>query len=484
MSGSDPLQTLAFGRLNGRVDGHRRGGIRMPMRSVQSLLAVFALAACSPAFAAPVTAFLHVNVVPMDREQVLLDQTVVVTGHTISKIGRDLPVPPGARVLDGRGEYLSPGLADMHTHSESREDMKVYLANGVTTVLNLGGASSDFVDQRVPLLNRAERPGPHVYLALRIDGTPEYGQLVVKTPEEARAAVQLAKANGYQFIKVYNNLSAEAFGAVVDEGRSGGLGIVGHYVRSIPLSRQLQSGHVLMAHLEELMYGLFTPPDEDPLAPPPETVISKAVDILKANHAFVVADLATFETIAAQWGRPSVLNSYLARPEAKFVPLGWRLDWLREDYIKKSGSLERRTAFEARLAKRLSDAGIGLLAGTDAPTIPGMVPGYSLHDAVERLFDAGLTRFQALSTATRIPGEYIATTLHEGQRFGEVKPGYRADLVLTKSSPLNDLGTLRYPEGVMANGKWYSAADLSLMMDQVADDYANAAAFGIGKHQR
>ncbi len=371
----------------------------------------------------------------------------------------------------------------MHTHSESREDMKVYLANGVTTVLNLGGESSDFVDQRVPLLNRGERPGPHVYLALRIDGTPEYGQLVVKTPEEARSAVRLAKTNGYEFIKVYNSLSAKAFAAVVGEARSLGLGIAGHYVRAIPLSRQLKPGHVLIAHLEELMYGLFTPPDDDPLAPPPDTVIPKAVEMLKANHSFVIADLATFETIAAQWGRPSVLESYLARPEAKFVPFEWRLDWLREGYIKKSGSLDRRAAFEARLAKRLSDHGIELLAGTDAPTIPGIFPGYSLHDDLDRLVEAGFTRYQSLSTATRTPGEYIATTLHEEPRFGEVKPGYRADLVLTDDSPLDNLDTLRHPGGVMADGNWYSAADLSSMMDQVVRDYANAAAFGsTGKH--
>jgi hypothetical protein len=481
------IADMAFRRLNGCVDRDCSGGIRIRMQSVQSfggaakaLLALFALGAWSSAFSAapPVTAFLHVNVVPMDREQQLRDQTVIVVGHTIRKIGRDVPVPADACIIDARGKYLSPGLADMHTHSESREDMKVYLANGVTTILNLGGQSSDFVDQRVPLLNRGERPGPHVFLALRIDGTPEYGQLVVKTPQEARAAVRLAKTNGYRFIKVYNNLSADAFGAVVDEAGSQGVGIVGHYVRSISLSRQLQSGHVLVAHLEELMYGLFTPPDDDPLAPPPDTIISKAVETLKTNHAFVVADLATFETIAAQWGRPSVLKSYLARPEAKFVPFEWRLDWLREDYVKKRGSLDRRAAFEARLAKRLSDAGIELLAGTDAPTIPGMFPGYSVHDDLDRLFEAGFTRFQALSTATRSPGEYIAATLHEEPRFGQVKLGYRADLVLTEKNPLNDLGTLRHPDGVMADGNWYSAAELSSMMDQVARDYANAAAFG------
>ena len=448
-------------------------------RLAKSLLPLLSLVNSAPTIAAQTPiAFVHVNVVPMDRERVLPDQTVVVEGSKITSIGRDVTFPAGAHVIDGRGKFLSPGLADMHTHSQSREDMKVYLANGVTTVLNLGGASSDFVDQLVPLLNRGERPGPHVYLALRIDGTPEYGQLVVKTPEEARAVVRLAKTNGYQFIKVYNNLSARSFAAVADESRRDGLGIAGHYVRSITLAQELQPRHVLIAHLEELMYGLFTPSDQDPLAPPPESAISKAVRLLKAHQGFVVADLGTFETIAAQWGHPDVAASYFARPEAKFVPFEWRLDWRREDYISKSGSLDRRASFEARIAKALSDSGIPLLAGTDAPTIPGIYPGFSLHDDLDRLVAAGLTRFQALSAATRAPGAFIQATTHDESKFGEIKAGYRADFVLSDANPLDDLVTLRKPEGVMAAGKWYSSADLSILMDQVAVDYSRAATMG------
>lgn len=443
-----------------------------------ALLAGFALAVLFPgvAFGEPVMAFRHVNVVPMDREQVLRDQDVVVTGDAITAIGPNLRLPADARVIDAPGKYLSPGLADMHSHSESREDMKVYLANGVTTILNLGGASATFVDQRVPLFNSGKRPGPHIYLALRIDGTPEYGQIVVKTPDEARAVVRLAKTNGYQFIKLYNNLSADAFAAVADEARREGLGLTGHYVRAVTLAQQLQSRDVLVAHLEELMYALFTSPDQDPLAAPPDSVIATAAQTLKANRAFIVADLFTFETIAAQWGRPAVAAAYYTRPEAKFVPYEWRLDWMHEDYISRKGSLDPRATFEARLAKGLSDAGIPLLAGTDAPTIPGIYPGFSLHDDLDRLQAAGLTRFQALSAATRTPGEYIQATLHEPRKFGEVKPGYRADLVLTDRSPLDDLGALRHPAGVMAGGHWYSQADLAAMLAQVEGDYRRAAA--------
>lgn len=441
-----------------------------------TLFASLALGSVSFAAEPNVTAFVHVNVVPMDRDRVLTDQTVLIEKGIISAVGRDVRVPGGARVIDGHGKFLSPGLADMHNHSDTREDMKVYLATGVTTLLNLGGASSDFIDKQVPLLNRGERPGPHIYAALRIDSTPQYGQLVVKTPEEARWAVRLAKTNGYRFMKFYNNLSPAAFAAADDEARKQGLGLAGHHLEAVPIEREVEGGHFLVAHLEEIMYALFKSPDDDPLMAPPDSTITKAIDLLKRNHAFVVADLVTFQTIAEQWGHPEAVTSYFARPDSKYVPLQWRLDWRREDYDKRKGSLAPRALFVARLAKALVDAGVPVVAGTDAPTIPGIVPGFSLHDSLDRLVAAGLTRFQALSTATRVPGEFITQSIHDVPPFGEVRTGYRADLILSESNPLNDLGTLRTPLGVMSHGHWYDRSELQGLLDSVASDYSAAAA--------
>jgi len=423
-----------------------------------------------------VTAFVHVNVVPMDRDRVLADQTVLIDKGVISAIGPDVRTPSGARIIDGRGKFLSPGLADMHSHSDTREDMKVYLATGVTSILNLGGASSDFIDQLMPLLNRSERPGPHVYAALRIDGTPDYGQLVVKTPEEARWAVRIAKTNGYRFMKLYNNLSPATFAAADDEARKQGLGLAGHHLEAVSLSREVRGGHFLVAHLEEVIYGLFKPPEADPLAAPPESTIITAVDLLRHNHAFVVADLITFETIAEQWGHPEVVAAYFARPSTKYVPFRWRLYWWREDYKDRKGSLAPRARFIARLAKALDDAGVPIVSGTDAPTIPGIVPGFSVHDNLDRLVAAGLTRFQALSSATRTAGYVVDQSIHDTPSFGKVQSGYRADLILSDTNPLDDLETLRTPVGVMSHGHWYDRRSLQGLLDGVASDYAVAAA--------
>lgn len=423
-----------------------------------------------------VTAFVDVNVVPMDAERVLPHQTVLVEKGHITAIGPRLRPPPGARVIEGHGTaYLSPGLADMHVHSESREDMKLYLAHGVTTVLNMGGASAEFMGQRRPALNSGRIPGPHVYAAFRVDGTPRYGQFVVTTPDEARWVVRLAKTNGYDFIKVYNDLSPECFQALVEEGRVQGLPVVGHGVTRVGLERQLDAGQVLVAHAEEFLYTTFAPKTDAPgFTAPDAAQVRHAIDFVLRDKAYVTADLATYGAMSRQWGKPDVVAAMLTAPEARGLDPHWRMEWKREDYASRKGSIADRFAFLQGFVRALSDAGVPLVAGTDAPTIPGLYPGVSLHDDLDALVQAGLSPYQALAAATRTPGELIRRSHPETEPFGTVTVGARADLVLSQGDPLKGLSTLREPLGVMAAGRWRDRAELQQLRDDVAESYRQA----------
>jgi len=445
------------------------------MRAILALaLAVLGLLS----FAGPVQAeappvlLRHVNVVPMDRERVLPDRSVLVVDGRIAAIGRRIEAPAGARVIDGRGRYLMPGLADMHVHSASALDMQVLLANGVTTVLNMGGASSAFVDQVVPAINGGRRPGPHIYLALRVDGTPRYGQLVVATPAQARAVVDLAKTNGYDFIKVYNDLAPEVFAAFVEEGRRLGVPVVGHGVTSVGVAGQLAAGQLMIAHLEEYLYTFFFPPDADVgTRAPEESQIAEAVAATRRAGAFVTADLGTYATIARQWGRPEATAAYRRDPQWALLDPAWRLAWRRSGYETREGSLEDRLRFLGRFARALQEAGVPLIAGTDTPTIPGLYPGASLRNDLHALREAGFTPFEALATATRNAGAFIARA-HPGTTcFGTVAVGCRADLILLAGNPLEDLRALETPEGVMIGGVWRDAAALRALLDEVAAAY-------------
>lgn len=441
-------------------------------------LAATAFAAGAQATGAPIqiAAFIHVNVVPMTQDQVLRDQTVLVEKGRIAFIGRGIAIPEGAEVIEGDGRFLSPGLADMHSHSDTREDLKVYLANGVTTILNMGGASAGFMDSIRPGANRGALPGPHVYAAFRVDGSPQYNNFFVTTPDEARAIVRIAKTNGYDFIKVYNDLSPECFEALIEEGKALHVPIVGHGVTAVGLRKQLDAGQVMVAHTEEFLYTVFYGPGDIPEAGAPDpSKIPGAIDFVLRDKAFVTADLNTYATIARQWGKPAVAAAYLHSPDVRYLGPSDRILWAREDYKKRRGSLDARAAFLQRFTKAMSDAGVPLIAGTDAPSIPGLVAGFSLHDDLKALTEAGLTPYQALATATRTPGEFIRQSLGEQVPFGTVTVGARADLVLSQENPLANLATLRRPIGVMAAGRWYSAKELSGLLQSVATEYGRAS---------
>lgn len=446
-------------------------------RSARFALVLFSLIVSLAARAEGTTAFVHVNVVPMDRERVLRDETVVVREGRIQAVGHNVAIPPGATRIDGKGTaWLSPGLADMHTHSQTKNDLAIYLANGVTSVLQMGGASASFVDSIVPAVHAGKLPGPHVYAAFLVDGNTDYNGFVIKTPAEARAIVGLAKTNGYDFMKVYVGLAPDVYAALADEGRAKGIPLVGHGVTSVRLESQLAQGQVLVAHAEEFFYTFFTPRGvEETDTPPDDRRIPEAVSLAKRYHAAVTADLATYAAITHQIGHPDAIAGFLAKPDAYDLSPDERLAWQASQYVGKTAKLDAKLAFLGRLLKAMADADVELVAGTDAPAVPGLAPGSSLHDDLDALVAAGLTRYQALATATRAPGEFVART-KGGERFGVIEAGTRADLLLTTTNPLDGLATLRTPLGVMAAGRWHDAADLDAMKQRVRDSYRRATA--------
>lgn len=436
---------------------------------LRALLTLWLVLAGAGAACAETIVFTDVNVVPMDRERVIPRTTVIVTDGKIVSIGIKAKLPAGTPVIDGKGGWLMPGLADMHNHVTSRDDLALLLANGVTTMLNMGEATNAFVGRIRLGVAKGDIAGPQIFAAFVVDGDPQYGHFVVRTPEEARAIVRLAKANGYSFIKVYTNLSAEAFAALAAEAKAQGVGVVGHNVKAVGLAKQLAAGQAMVAHVEEFFYGFFPdPPEGDQQAPPDDARIADAIALVKAHGAFVTSDLFTYRTIAAQFGRPDVVQAYLAAPEARYLAPGDRIDWARSGYQKKAVDLSRRAAFEARFVKAMADAGVPLITGGDAPSIPGLVPGWALHGEIDAMLEAGLTPWQALSAATQTPGEFIAKSVPGAALFGVVAPGYRADLLLVADNPLEKPATLRTPIGVMSGGRWHDAAALSAILEQVA----------------
>lgn len=301
---------------------------------------------------------------------------------------------------------------------------------------------------------------PQMFFSLKVDGPDSrFDGWPVGTPEEARAVVAAAKARGFQFIKLYNELSAPVFDALVDAARVNDMAVIGHGVRAVGLPEGLFRGQVMVAHAEEFLYAAFGY-GMDPAAVP--AVVQRTAE----SGAYVTASLSTYQVIAEQFGRPAKVLEYLGLPRTRYMSLGARGIWLNQGYSRQSGDLSERLAFIQRYTRALADAGVPLLAGTDSPVVPGMVPGDSMHVELAALTGIGLSNYQALSAATRTPGEFIARYVPGAARFGVVAPGLRADLMLVKANPLDSLDNLKYPLGVMGGGHWRTAAQLDAALER------------------
>lgn len=428
------------------------------------VLAIFALGAHAED---NVTAFVDVNVLPMDSQRVLRHQTVVVEGDTIVAIGatREVTVPADAAKIDGGGSrYLLPGLADMHTHVEESNDLVLYTANGVTTILQMAGAT--IFDMRRIRQVWAERGivGPRVYNSFLIDGPSPSGGPYAATADDAREMVRMAKRHGYEFIKLYNSPSREQFLAVADEARKQGIGVVGHGVRAVGLPEALFLGQSMVVHAEEFYYTAFQNRVDEKLIP---SVVAET----RRSRAYVTPNLSTFEAMTAQWGKPEQVAKHLADPRALAMSPGVRMMWKRDWRQRRTGDLSEILRFLQKLTQAMQEAGVPLLTGTDSPPVPGMYAGYSIHDDLQALRNAGLTNYEALVAATRAPGDYIASQVPGAARFGQLRVGMKADAVLVAGNPLDSLDVLEQPIGVMTAGRWMTAEELTKIIETQKETY-------------
>lgn len=413
------------------------------------------------------TAFIDVHVVPMDAERVLDHQTVLISNGTIIALGpeADVKVPADAQRIAAAGKWLLPGLADMHVHVNFEDDLALFIVNGVTTALHMGGAPSQMVNFDRRAISSGELVGPQLFFGFMVDGKADGRRDYVSTPKQARATVDFAKANNYEFIKVYNSLTKPEFAAIVEEARRLNMAVIGHGVRAVGLPAALREGQVMVAHAQEFLYTAFANKTDDDAIP--AVVIST-----RDSKAWVTPNLSGFASFAKQWGRPEVVAEFLHQPEVAYLSPQTRLDWSASDYQFRRGSITEELVFLRRFTKALSDAGVPLLTGTDTP-LPGLLPGYSEHDDLRELVEAGVTPYQALVAATRSPGQFIKKFVPGAEPFGVVTVGMRADLLLVQENPLMNLETLRKPSGVMAHGRWFDSAMLANLLEDRRKRYAD-----------
>lgn len=438
-----------------------------------------------------VIAITHASVIPMTRDTILRDATVIVRDGRIVTVGpaASTAVPRGARIIDGTGRYLIPGLADMHVHllsdgdevhdSAGPAELGVMLANGVTAARLMIGTPEQLVLRREVAAGRVL--GPQLWVASpQLTGRPSENAMVVTSPDEARTAVGRAADAGYDFVKITLFIARPVFDAIVDAAKARSIPVVGHVDPEVGVRRALQAGEQI-EHLDSYLEATLA--DSAPM----RTSLTQMLVFASRNWPSIdyiddrkIAEIAGATARAGVFVNPTqnVFNTAFAigesdsvirnRPDWRFWPPKMRHGYLNahRNYWDPSKSGERTEARRRRyvevrnkLVKAIHDSGGKIMAGSDTPEWFHMY-GWGLHRELRALVSAGLTPYQALVAATKTSAEFLRAT----SEWGTIEPGKRADFIMLSANPLDDISNTTKIEGVALGGRWMARQQLDALI--------------------
>ena len=440
-------------------------------------------------------AFVNAGVLSPEADSILSDHTVLINDNRIVYVGKNIDMPEGYQVIDAKGKYLIPGLIETHIHPyKSRNDLLLYLANGVTHVATMSSWGGLFLEWKKEAL--AGALSPQIYVSAGPMNTAHdfrskaYGRLgpipLFNDPDETREAVRSFKDQGYDAVKAYT-LDADNYFAVAKEAKAQNIAMVGHLTPAVSLEDLYRSGQTQVAHVEEITKGverafggrskIYYDSTEVYLAYLKRHADSIAIRLKEAG----ITVSTTIDVYPRARDQDLRLAEYLRSIELEYVNPGilegsvFSPGWL-------PGSNRYESAFNADpegvrraeiywntyieavhiMTLALARNGVALTAGTDAGNA-GIVPGFSMHDEMEMLGLAGLSNHQVLYAAT------VASAVWLNSNSGRIERGRRADLVLLNKNPLDDINNTRTISGVVVNGKYLDRTELDKILQSVRD---------------
>jgi imidazolonepropionase-like amidohydrolase len=467
-------------------------------------LCIFLPFSCSKNPSGPL-AITHVTLIDATGADPKPDVTVIVADKKIQSIApsSSTQLPKDAQIIDARGKFLIPSLTDFHLHltgagepTGSREFfIPLLLANGITTVRDMGG----YLQSLLPLrreIRSGKRLGPEIFFAgPYLDGDPPSFQpsLVVTNATQANEDVQSLVSQGVDFVKVQSILSRIAYFAIADAANRQHISFVGHVPDRVTAAEASEAGQKSIEHLtgvlracssveprlmEEQFWG--GPKNETPQGSHARevswerellsTYSEKACDALiakfSANQTWQTPTLVLLRHDAYPTPQSDAAVADLLRYTPKSIVKKWQDARKKQDQFASPAEFDLRNQLFARSSQvvaKMQSAGVAILAGTDSAA-PELVPGFSLHEEMTLLTEAGLSPMQSLQAATRNPAEFMGVI----QKQGTIEVGKNADLFLLDANPLENINNTEKISALVIGGDVLDREVLNRFLESAA----------------
>jgi cytosine/adenosine deaminase-related metal-dependent hydrolase len=406
----------------------------------------------------------HVRVFDSEHAVTREDQTVVIEGDSVTGVGpsESAKIPKNAEEIDGRGKTLVPGLFDMHAHLQPLDGL-LNISSGVTGARDMAN-DIDELGRLAGQWQSGAAIGPRVWKAGIIDGPGPYQgptAVLVSTPEEAKAAVNRYADLGYIQIKLYSSLNPELVPGIAKLAHERGLRLSGHVPNGMLASQFVEEGADELQHINFIFLNFLAGKVKDTRTPERFTAVgdnaakmdldSKEVkdfiNLLLQHHTTVDVTLATFE---------GMFNERPGKVSPDFAPILSRLPAQVQRSAYSGGlpvTAENDQLYQdsytamLKMTKKMYDAGVPILAGTDA------LAGLMLHRELELEVRAGIPPAKALQIATW----NAAKLLKQEKELGSIAPGKKADFVLVDGNPAERISDIRRCRLVAKNGTLYES---------------------------
>ncbi len=420
--------------------------------------------------------FTGVSVIPMDRETVIANQTVIVENGRIAYIGGQRAAPAGATSIDARGKFLMPGIAEFHAHVPSgagavhaHRTLSLYVLAGVTTARGMLGAPMHLALR--DSIAAGQLLGPRL-----LTSGPSFNTNTATSPGAVATMVRNQKAAGYDLLKIHPGVPRAAFDSLAIVANALRIPFAGHVPLEIGLDVALTSKFSTIDHLDGIVEAMYAGPQ--PLTPQANGFFGLGImrqldasrfDAIVARIKASGVAMVPTQILLDNYANDATGDELTSLPEFTYwVPqqvAAWRTT--KNDLIAGAAvSREQRQEFIAlrrRFIKALYDGGVPFLLGSDAPQLWN-VPGFSTHRELGALVAAGLTPYQALRTGT----VDVAKFMGEEGRSGVVRVGARADLMMLDANPLTAIANSLRINGVVVNGRWIGPAERERMLEALA----------------